>query len=192
MRIELKKSAIFGSQWTATLNQSLVLVKWRHGLTTQLVSIVSFLTRIFFGLKFQNFDLCLWSHYLLIIFVFTKIYFVNLESYFILHSMYFTIIFLIYVLCFQHVFWHWYDFVCNRMPYIVLFSLKNSGLEFSYVNENTAVTSPLCERCKVFKRPCLLTTSTWAWKIPIRRLFTHVIESQLDVLVRDNEYMVGL
>lgn len=53
-----KKSAIFGSQWTATLDQSLVLVKWRHRLTTQLVSIVSFLTHIFsqldshfFGLK---------------------------------------------------------------------------------------------------------------------------------------------
>ena len=104
MRVELKKSAIFGSQWTATLDQSLVLVKWRHGLTTQLVSIVSFSTRIFFALKFQNFDLCLWSHYLLIIFLFTKIYFVNHESYFVLHSMYFTIIFLIYVLCFQHVF----------------------------------------------------------------------------------------
>ena len=73
---------------------------WQHNWSALSLSWLAF----FFGLKFQNFDLCLWSHYLLIIFVFMKIYFVNLESYFVLHSMYFTMIFLIYVLCFQHVF----------------------------------------------------------------------------------------
>ena len=63
---EKKKSAIFGSQQTTTLDRSLVSVKWRHRLPTQLVSVLSFSTRVFFffqldshfffRLKFQNFD----------------------------------------------------------------------------------------------------------------------------------------
>ena len=65
-----------------------------------------FLTRLayFFRLKFQNFDSCLKSwHLLSIFFLFLNIYIsANLDSYFLLHSVYFTS--LTYVLCFQHVF----------------------------------------------------------------------------------------
>ena len=64
---EKKNSAIFGSQETTTLDRNLVSVKWRHRLISQLVSVLSFSTRvfffqidshIFFRLKFQNFDSC--------------------------------------------------------------------------------------------------------------------------------------
>ena len=67
---EKKKSAIFGSQQTTTLDRSLVSVEWRHRLTTQLVSILSFSTWVFFFQldsniflrhKFQNFDSCFFS-----------------------------------------------------------------------------------------------------------------------------------
>ena len=76
---EKKKSAIFGSQQTTTLDRSLVSVKWRHWLITQLVSVLSFSTQVFFfwtrlayffRLKFQNFDSCLKSWHLLSIFFF--------------------------------------------------------------------------------------------------------------------------
>lgn len=80
------------------------------------------------------------------------------------------------------------------MPFIVLFFLENSSLEFSNFSENAAFTSlcPLSERRNTFKRPCLLTTSMLAWKMPILWLCTHAIKSRLDVLVRDNESMLGL
>ena len=45
---EKKKFAIFGSQRTTTLDQSLISVYRRQWLTTQLVSILSFSTQVFF------------------------------------------------------------------------------------------------------------------------------------------------
>ena len=45
---EEKNFAIFGSQQTTTLDQNLVSMKWRHRLTSQLVSVLSFSTRVFF------------------------------------------------------------------------------------------------------------------------------------------------
>ena len=80
---EKKKSAIFGSQQTTIVDRSLVSVKWRHWLITQLVSVLSFSTQVFFfwtrlayffRLKFQNFDSCLKSWHLLSIFFCSSTY----------------------------------------------------------------------------------------------------------------------
>ena len=81
---EKKKSAVFGSQRTATLDWTLVSVKWRHWLTTQLVSVLSFSTCIFFDSNCTILT-CVCSHDIcicIIFFSFVNIYFANLESYF--------------------------------------------------------------------------------------------------------------
>ena len=108
---EEKNFAIFGSQQTTTLDRNLVSISedidWHHNWSAFSLTQVFFFeldSHIFFRLKFQNFDSCLKSwHLLTIFFLFLNIYIsANLDSYFLLHSVYFTS--LTYVLCFHHVF----------------------------------------------------------------------------------------
>ena len=67
----------------------------------------------FFRLKFQNFDSCLKSWHFLSIFFFSfvNIYFANLDSYFLLHLVYFTSSDL--CIMFSTCFYHRYNFVPN-------------------------------------------------------------------------------
>ena len=87
---EEKNSAIFGSQQTITLDRNLVSVKWRHRLISQLVSVLSFSTRVFFfQIDSHIFSTQISKFWLMFFFLFVNIYFANLDSCFLLHSMYF-------------------------------------------------------------------------------------------------------
>ena len=87
---EEKNSAIFGSQQTTTLDRNLVSVKWRHRLISQLVSVLSFSTRVFFSNGLAYFFDSNFKILTRVFFLFVNIYFANLDSCFLLHSMYFT------------------------------------------------------------------------------------------------------
>ena len=84
---EKKKSAIFGSQQTTTLDQSLVSVKWRHWLITQLVSVLSFSTQFFFfeldsHIFFDsNFKIStrVWSHDICLVFFFCSSTYISVQ-----------------------------------------------------------------------------------------------------------------
>ena len=67
-----------------TLEQRLVSVEWRHRLTTQLVSVLSFSTRVFFFQLDSNlfFSTQISKFRLVFSFSFVNIYFANLDSYF--------------------------------------------------------------------------------------------------------------
>ena len=114
---EKKNSAIFGSQQTTTLDRNLVSVKWRHRLISQLVSVLSFSTRVFF---FQiDSHIFFDSNFKIltrVFFSFVNIYFANLDSCFLLHSMYFTSFDL--SIMFSTCFYYRYNFVRNGTPYL--------------------------------------------------------------------------
>ena len=130
---EEKNSAIFGSQQTATLDRSLVSVKWRHWqhnwsafslsrlrffLLTRLTFFFSTRLAFYFSTQISKLDFvdsCLQSRHLLSIFSFMNEYFANLESnfYWIRCILQFSIyIIIMFSTCFSR----WFDFVRNRAP----------------------------------------------------------------------------
>ena len=115
---EKKNSAIFGSQQTTTLDRNLVSVKWRHRLISQLVSVLSFSTRVFFFFKSTRifFSTQISKFWLVFFFSLVNIYFANLDSCFLLHSMYLTSFDL--SIMFSTCFYYWYNFVRNGTPYL--------------------------------------------------------------------------